>query len=195
MKTTLLVTGMHCASCAARVQNALRAVPGVRSATVNYAAAKATVQFDEAQSDAFRLAEAVRAIGYGAEPVTSSEQRYDRAAAIRSARSRFVLAAAFSAPLLLFMALPLLPQSPLSQTFASWMGLASLALATPVQLWLGAGFYRGAWSALRTKTFTMDSLVAAGTSVAYAYSLWNFSMHAQAAGSPLGMMHGLYFET
>jgi len=67
-------------------------------------------------------------------------------------------------------------------------GWLQLALATPVQFWLGARFYRAGWSAVRAKSGNMDLLVALGTSAAYGLSVYQLLLHRDA-----GMPH-LYFE-
>jgi len=68
-------------------------------------------------------------------------------------------------------------------------GWLQLALATPVQFWLGARFYRAGYKAVRAKTGNMDLLVALGTSAAYGLSLYQLLCHAGQAAHP-----HLYFE-
>ena len=93
-----------------------------------------------------------------------------------------------------FMVLSFFPALPLHTAFMPYMGIVSLILATPVQFWLGAGFYRGFWSSLKMGTFSMDSLIAIGTSTAYFYSLYNFLSHLVTEGTVIGEIHDLYFE-
>jgi Cu+-exporting ATPase len=80
-----------------------------------------------------------------------------------------------------------------------WVGIVSFVLATPVQVFLGAGFYKGMWSSLRMKTFNMDSLIAIGTSAAFIYSVVNFLIYTFTNNSVLGLpgekITELYFET
>ncbi|MDO8340677.1 MAG: copper-translocating P-type ATPase, partial [Candidatus Woesebacteria bacterium] len=80
-----------------------------------------------------------------------------------------------------------------------YIGIISFILATPIQFYIGAGFYKGMVSALRMKTFNMDSLIAIGTSVAYFYSLVNFMGYYATKNSFIGLMGekipDLYFET
>ncbi|MYN21243.1 heavy metal translocating P-type ATPase, partial [Rugamonas sp. FT107W] len=92
-----------------------------------------------------------------------------------------LLAALLSLPLLLPMLLEL--------AGVHWMldGRAQLLLATPVQFWLGARFYRAGWSALRARSGNMDLLVALGTSAAYGLSVYQLFASASA-------MPHLYFE-
>ena len=158
----LPIEGMTCASCVARVERALKAVPGVGSAEVNLATEIATVALAEGAAPESLVA-AVRNAGY--------EARLAPAPKVAKDKSWWPVAAAatLSAPLLLPM-------------LAGWAlpGWLQLALATPVQFWLGARFYWAGWKALRARTGNMDLLVALGTSAAYGlsvYMLWRHWEH------------------
>ncbi|HZI22762.1 MAG TPA: heavy metal translocating P-type ATPase [Gemmatimonadales bacterium] len=63
-RIVLPIEGMSCASCAATVQEALGSVGGVADATVNYATAKAAIDYDDAQTTVAELIKTVRAAGY-----------------------------------------------------------------------------------------------------------------------------------
>ena len=178
-EVTLEVQGMSCASCVAHVEKALLAVPGVAAASVNLALQTAFVQ--GAGLQAGRLVAAVDSAGYHAS-VRASEKKPEAALAALPERREFWIAALLNAPLLFFMLAPVLG------FHAMLGGTAQLLLATPVQFWSGRRFYRGAWSALRNRTATMDTLVALGTSAAYGLSLFNY--FSGAAG-----MEALYFES
>lgn len=196
MQTTLSVSGMHCASCAAIITKALKKAPGVTDASVNYASSKATIQHEETIDDA-RLIEIVKNAGYGASTASGSdreEEKKRRLGEIAEHRRKFLWGLSLSLPMLIFMIIDFFPPLTLTQTLSPFMGLASLLLATPVQFWLGAGFYHSAWSALRVRTFNMDSLIAIGTSTAYFYSLWNIVMHTIETGTLFGAHEDLYFE-
>jgi Cu+-exporting ATPase len=159
----LAISGMTCATCALRVEKALRSGPGVLEATVNLATERATVQGIGAAASPAALISAVQRAGYAAE-LTGDAAREARLEAEQAARFRreslrLAAAALLSVPLLLpMLGVPLAP------------GL-QLSLATPVQFVIGARFYRGAWKALRSGVGNMDVLVALGTSAAYGYSL------------------------
>ena len=161
-KSIFPVGGMTCASCVARVEQALSSVPGVISANVNLASEKATVEYTE-ETDIADLRRAVKEAGYelGAEierleDVTAASQRE-----LRGVRNRFILAAVIG------LSIFILSWSP---SFAGKLYLL-WALATPVQFWAGWRFYRGAWGALRHRTADMNTLIAVGTSAAYFYSM------------------------
>ena len=161
-KSIFPVGGMTCASCVARVEEALSSVPGVISASVNLASEKATVEYLEGTGLA-DMRRAVKDAGYelgpeaqALEDVTTAAQREARVL-----RNRFIIAAILAASI---MALGWGP-SFVGKSYLLW------ALATPVQFWAGWRFYRGAWGALKHRTSDMNTLIAVGTSVAYFYSM------------------------
>jgi Cu+-exporting ATPase len=163
-KSIFPVSGMTCASCVARVEQALSSMPGVVSANVNLASEKATVEYIEGTEIA-SLRQAVKEAGYelGPEAETLEDVTTASRREIRNIRNRFILAAVLG---LAILALSL----PWSPSFAGKLYLL-WALATPVQFWAGLRFYRGAWGALRHRTADMNTLIAVGTSAAYFYSV------------------------
>jgi len=179
--TSFDIFGMTCASCVARVEKALRAVPGVLDASVNLALERASVR---GAAGSAAILEAVRKAGY--EAVVTPEARHRTVAApARGLPGWWPVAAAaiLSAPLVLPM-------------LAGWFGLGlalpgwlQWLLATPVQFWLGARFYRAGWKALRAGAGNMDLLVALGTSAAY-----GLSVYLLLAAGPHDAVH-LYFES
>ena len=178
----LAVEGMTCASCVTRVERALAGVPGVQAASVNLATERASVEA-EATIDPAALIRAVERAGYGARQLA---QDAPDAGPASPASQRDWWPVAVAALLSLPLALPMLA----SALGAHWMlpGGLQWLLATPVQFWLGARFYRAGWKALLAKTGNMDLLVAIGTTASYA-----LSVH-QLAVTPAGTMPHLYFE-
>ncbi|MCX6778143.1 MAG: heavy metal translocating P-type ATPase [Candidatus Micrarchaeota archaeon] len=176
-KTVLSIKGMHCASCAALVNKSLEKVPGVAKANVNFASGKAHIEYDEGETSEGKLIEVVTSAGYGASKEVDVEaERKVREKEISELKGRLIFSAIFSIPaFLLGMFLMGFP----------YRLILLFLLATPVQFYAGLSFYRGAWSALRNKTATMDTLIAVGTSAAYFYSV----------GALLGLTMEQYFET
>ena len=172
----LPIEGMTCSSCVARVEKALKKVPGVGSAEVNLATETASVSL-AAGADPETLVAAVRKAGY--------ETRLSppaKASAIDRSWWPVAVSAALTLPLMLPM---------LVQPFAvDWMlpGWVQFVLATPVQFVLGARFYRAGWKALLARSGNMDLLVALGTSAAYGLSVYMLVRHWSH-----GLPH-LYFE-
>jgi Cu+-exporting ATPase len=178
------VHGMTCASCVARVEKALSGVSGVVSVRVNLASEKATVEYLEGThvSDLKRaVAEAGYELGEEAETLQDISTASQRE--IKSVRNRFIFAAALG---LLILGLGFGP-SFFGKPYLLWV------LATPVQFWAGWRFYRGMWGALRHRTADMNTLIAVGTSAAYAYSVLAVVFPGFFAAG--GLEPNLYFDT
>jgi Cu+-exporting ATPase len=196
-RVELPIEGMTCASCVNRIERFLRKVDGVDDATVNLATERATIIYQTDRVDLETLGHAVTAAGYDprldlattpgsvsraatlatdvAAPVTTDprptvlvDATSDRDRRLADTWRRFVVAAVLTVPLLLGLAsmtiAPFLPD----WLTDPWL---QLALATPVQVYAGWPFTRGAIRAARHRSATMDTLVAIGTWAAYGYSL------------------------
>ncbi len=179
----LAIDGMSCASCVGRVEKALLAVPGVLGVAVNLATQQATVNRVQG-GDTAELLAAVQRAGYSARDLSAPALpgTADEAVLRTSGGWKVALAAALSAPLALPMLGDLFGQHWMLPGGLQWL------LATPVQFWLGARFYRAAWGALRAGTGNMDLLVALGTTAAYGLSMWTLLTQTSA-------MPELYFES
>ena len=198
----LSLSGMHCSSCAGLIERSLKKVPGVKEANVNFAAEKASVLLDESVSPKQKLVDAVKKTGYGAEfadKIDTESESKKRKADITHLFNKFATSFVLSAPMIYFMLMDFFKWIPGTSTLLPYVGVVSLILTTPVQFIIGKSFYKGMWSALRMKTFNMDSLIAIGTSVAYFYSLINFINYVLNTGSLIGLngakIPELYFET
>jgi len=166
-RATLQIAGISCASCVAAIERALRQVPGVLSASVNLATNQAVVEYAPALAGLDDLRRAVADAGYEVlagedEPEAFARARQEQAALF----GRFIFAVVVGA--LLFAGSMGLAHYP---GFPGWVSYVLFALATPVQFWSGAQFYRGAWAAARHRTTNMNTLIAVGTSAAYLYSV------------------------
>ncbi|MDO8515013.1 MAG: heavy metal translocating P-type ATPase [bacterium] len=195
-KINLSLYGMHCSSCAALIERAIKKVPGVAAANVNFAAEKAIVTFDPATASQEDLIKAVEKAGYKA---TATEDKNRQQNEISGQFKKFMVSLILSLPMIYFMLLDFFSFLPGGKLFLPYIGIISFILTTPVQFIIGRGFYKGMWSALRMKTFNMDSLIAIGTSVAYFYSVINFVNYFAANNSLIGLegmkIPELYFET
>ncbi|WP_406251332.1 heavy metal translocating P-type ATPase [Streptomyces cyaneofuscatus] len=204
----LMIGGMTCASCAARVEKKLNRMDGV-TATVNYATEKARVTFTEGL-ELSDLVATVEKTGYTARPLappkpdpdpeqeparepaqapapippdapaaSTDAAEAEQAAALAALRQRVVVSAVLSVPVVLLAMVPALQ-------FDNWQWL-SLTLAAPVVIWGGLPFHRATWTNLRHGAATMDTLVSMGTLAAFGWSLW--ALFLGDAGMP-GMRHG-----
>jgi Cu+-exporting ATPase len=178
----LPLVGMHCASCAGRIEKALGSSAGVVSANVNFATSRATVQYDPQATDAASLSQVVRELGYdvigpvpggdqsGTEDMQAAETHV-RETEYRQQKIKFILALVLTVPVaVLAMAGHLVPglEEILNFPGRAWV---ELALATPVLFWAGREFFSGAWAAARHRVADMNTLVSLGTLSAYLYSV------------------------
>jgi len=160
----LSIDGMHCAGCAARVEDAATEVAGVIDVRVNLTTNEAAVQFDPDRTDAGAIVSAVVGAGYTAgvaDPALSNDQLSIRMEAELAAwRRRFIVG--------LLLLVPLMSLSwfaPLSAVALVWL---QFALATPILLYVGSPYFAGAWRRLRHGSTNMDTLVALGVGAAFA---------------------------
>lgn len=175
----LLVAGMTCASCVGRVEKALLKVPGVLAASVNLATESARIKVTGGVT-AGTLIVAINQAGYAATVPAASQAGAPLAAPNRDGL-KVALAAILAFPLMLPMLL-------------EWAGIhlmlpgaLQFALATPVQFYFGARFYKAGWKAARAGSGNMDLLVALGTSAAYGLSVYQWLTAGE-------MLPHLYFE-
>ncbi|MGH7726156.1 MAG: heavy metal translocating P-type ATPase, partial [Candidatus Eiseniibacteriota bacterium] len=198
-ETTILpIRGMTCAGCVGTVRHALATVPGVLSAEVNLATEEATVVAAPGTPvDALRRA--VSEAGYEAlAPVVDKgipgEDPAVLAARTREMRSLTRLLVFAGASAAVVMALGFLPMVlGHDRVNARALDLLMFFLATPVQILAGARFYRGAFTALRHRTADMNTLIAIGTTAAWAYSSFVTLLPGTAARA--GFPAGTYFDT
>lgn len=178
----LAIIGMTCVSCVARVEKALNKTPGVISSSVNLATERATVKVI-AGTPPTALLDAVTVAGYEATLFKTFSPTTQAPGTVRA----FALSDGWHVALAILFTVPLIAPMIASVFGSKWLlpVWLQLALATPVQFWLGARFYRSAWRAVKARTGNMDLLVALGTSAAYGLSLYMLLAH--------GVGH-LYFE-
>lgn len=192
----LPLLGMTCANCANTIERTLNKVEGVLNASVNFASEKATVEYVAGLVTRSELAAAVRKAGYDVVEAASDAEMEDAEAAAREAEirhewTRLIVGVIFALPL---FALSMARDFGLVGMWAhaNWVNWFFLALATPVQFYVGWDYYVGAWKSLRNGSANMDVLVAMGSSVAYIYSI--AVLVAKTLGSTVLGDH-VYFET
>jgi Cu+-exporting ATPase len=161
----LAIEGMTCATCVARLEKALRAVPGVTAVNVNLASESATTELVSGSASVRDLTAAVTAAGYSATLRTDSRTAAP-ADRTRGLRRDALLALALAGPLLVGTHLSLFGFEVTMPAWLQWL------LATPVQFWCARRFYVAAARAVRAGTGNMDLLVSLGTLAAYGLSLY-----------------------
>jgi P-type Cu+ transporter len=181
----LVIGGMTCASCAARIEKRLNKLDGV-VATVNYATEHARVSAPEGITPEDLIAQ-VEAAGYTARlpkpaaPSTASDDDVADAEPDETAplRQRLLVSLVLAVPVILLVMFP-------SAQFDGWQWL-SLTLAAPVVVWGALPFHRAAWVNLRHAAATMDTLISIGVLAAFGWSL--YALFWGTAGE-IGMTHG-----
>ncbi|OEZ78487.1 copper-exporting P-type ATPase A [Janthinobacterium sp. HH104] len=175
----LNIAGMTCASCVGRVEKALLKVPGVLAASVNLATESARIKVTGGL-EAGALIAAIDKAGYAARVPAASQ-----ASAPAAAPNRDGMKVAFAAVLAFPLMLPMLLEwAGIHLMLPGWL---QFALATPVQFYFGARFYKAGWKAARAGSGNMDLLVALGTSAAYGLSVYQWLTAGE-------MLPHLYFE-
>lgn len=190
-KKEFTITGMTCAACANRIEKGLNKLDGITLANVNLALENAVVEFNPSEVSVTDIISRVEKLGYGAHIKEDNNENVDyREQAIKKQKSKFIISAILSIPLLWtmvghfsftsFLYVPNFLMNP-------WV---QMILATPVQFLIGWQFYISAYKALRNGSANMDVLVVMGTSAAYFYSVYQ-------AITTYGHGHHpqLYFET
>ncbi|OXM74296.1 MULTISPECIES: heavy metal translocating P-type ATPase [Amycolatopsis] len=155
----LAIGGMTCAACANRIERKLNKLDGV-TATVNYATEKATVSFP-AGVEPQQLVDTVVAAGYSATLPRAGEEGDDH---VTGLRDRVLAAAVLSLPVVVLAMVP-------AWQVDYWQWI-SLALATPVVFGAGLPFHVAAWTNLKHRAATMDTLISVGTLAAYLWSVY-----------------------
>jgi Cu+-exporting ATPase len=186
--------GMTCAACANRIEKGLGKLAGVTSASVNFAMETAQVEYVPGEVSVEDMRNKVKQLGYEAIPERPDAQTPDRRDRLARQQRKLLVSAVLSFPLLWSMVAHF--------SLASWIYVPDLlmnpwfqlAVATPVQFYIGMPFYAGAYKALRNRSANMDVLVALGTSAAYFYSLY-LTLDWAARGGGAHHMPPLYYET
>ena len=159
------ITGMSCASCVATVEKALNKLPDVESTSVNLATERAHITFAHDISHQ-NIVKAVEEAGYGASIINPEQTHTPHHEEETTTGFKITIAAILSIPLVIPMFLNIFGINFNLPTLLQWL------LATPVQFYLGAGFYKSAWRAVLNRSGNMDLLVAIGTTAAYALSVY-----------------------
>jgi len=173
-KTILKISGMHCASCVANIENALKQEAGIKSANVNFASEKLYLEFDEIEISIARIQKIIEKLGYKAMEETAEEEMHDhhkeaKIQEVSKLKKRFIFALIFSLPII-YMTMGEMLGLPMPAIFEAYGTIIQFVLATAVivsclNIWI-SGFKN-----LLRLSPNMDTLVFIGTAVAYFYSL------------------------
>ena len=172
-KAAFDVSGMTCSACATRIEKGVSRMPGVLDANVNFALEHIIVTYNEKDVQPQAMMDKVKKLGYELIPEQDETEKVDhKEKEIKTQTRKFIIGAILTLPLLWtmvahfsFLSFIYLPDVLMNP----WM---QLILATPVQFYVGARFYKGAYTSLKNKSANMDVLVVLGTTAAYLYSIY-----------------------
>ena len=168
----LFLSGLRCAGCVHRVEQALEAAPGVETARINYTTQRALVRFDAEITRPEALAAEVEALGYEAIPYdpVAIDRPADQDA--RAALVRLLVAAFFALNVMIIAAALYIggysDLDPVTRRGLRWLGLG---LTLPAVTWCALPFWRGAWAGLRRARITMDLPIVLGIATAFGVSI------------------------
>lgn len=168
-KIDIKIEGMTCASCVGRVEKKLKSNEYISEVSVNLATEKGQVQYNESKVKSEDIISLIKDAGYEAYLVTknsSQTSQKNKEEKLRTERNTLIFSSVLTIPLVIPMFFMLFG---VNFHINAWV---QLLLATPVQFYIGARFYRSAWGALKNKSGNMELLVAIGTSAAYFLSLY-----------------------
>lgn len=162
---TLAITGMTCANCSNTIERNLKKLKGMAQVNVNFAAEKASCQFDSSLLKETDIIKKIESVGFGVAP-----DKTEKPSQVINQTRKFWIGVIFTLPLFLLS---------MSRDFGilgdwaheAWVNWLMLLLTLPVQFYVGWDYYVGSWKSLKNGSANMDVLVAMGTSVAFFYSL------------------------
>jgi len=201
MKTTLTITGMSCASCAANIERAAKRQEGVTHAQVNFATEKLILEFDRNTTSIEKITAALEMgkfhfdLQQEAQPAVDAQRKADE---MLLQWRIFIWSAIFTIPLTLFSMVPMtlhslglmwIPHNLDPMHFPVINGVAQLAMTLPV-MWFNRARFRAGFHALFTGHANMDSLIAKGTMVAFVFSVYLVFESIASGGDNM-----YYFET
>lgn len=192
-KTKLNISWMHCSSCSKLIESILKKNEFITKSQVNFGNNKALVEFDESKISENEIISLINTLGYKAQK--EEEKQEDES---KNWLKKSIFGFLLSLPLIVFMVYDFFPRLPYNVNIMPYMALISLLIASILQFTLGLAFYKWAYATLRQKSANMYSLIAIGTTTAFAYSLYSFINFYLETGTILGLngmkIDGIYFE-
>lgn len=169
----LVIEGIHCSACVWLNEKVLHKTHGVLEASINYTNNKAKVVWNPLEIKLSQIIQTIQSIGYNAYPYDPKLQE-ERASKTRRSYYMRMLVAVFGTMNIMWLAVAHYAGyfSGMQQSFKDILNVAEFILATPVLFYSGWIFFRGAYYGYKNRIVNMDTLVASGASLAYAYSIY-----------------------
>lgn len=195
---TLRISGMSCASCVNKVEKTLSNTEGVLSASINFAAEQATIEYLPEIVSLIDIEGTIKDLGYE----TSDTAEYDdpverekkgREQTLRTLKVKFFTGLSLLLPIIVLVHWDNLGLEKILTLTKQTNFLLQLILQIPIQFWVGSQFFKGAWKALKHKTSDMNTLIALGTGAAFTYSV--VVTFFPSLFSAEGLVADVYFDT
>jgi Cu2+-exporting ATPase len=171
LEQTIPVSGMSCAVCATAVEDQVKKMPGVKSASVNFASHSLQVQFESEVVTTLQMADAVKQAGYeldlSQEPDAAADREKDRLAL---SKKRFIQSAVLAFPVFVISMFFMDHSGALTIPYGEYL---LMVLTAPILFPFGQHFFANAWKQARAGRANMDTLVALGTGIAFLFSVFN----------------------
>jgi Cu+-exporting ATPase len=177
-KRILKISGMHCASCAALIENSLKKESGVKTANVNFASEKLYLEYDPAETDLNKIEKTMEGLGYKISEEKNNgddknghhdHHKIEKEKEIKRLKGRFMIALIFSSPII-YMAMGEMLGLPIPKFFENYETPIQFILATVV-ITAGFNIWKSGLNGLKRLHPNMDSLILVGTATAYFYSV------------------------
>jgi Cu+-exporting ATPase len=170
-ETTIKIKGMHCASCKALIERNLGKAEGVEAAQVNYASESAKISFDPLKTNENTLAKIIAESG----DYQVIDGRAGKDGELQAEKRQLITLSILMIPFFMMMGWMMTIGGHLPGSMLSYMGInishfIQFVLATIIVFGIGRSFFTSAWNALKQRTANMDTLIALGTFVGWAYS-------------------------
>lgn len=171
-KISLIIEGIHCSACIWLNEKVLFAQKGILEVNINSVNNKALIVWDENEINLAQIFALIRSIGYEPYPYDAQAQEQRLSGQRREFYAR-LLVGVFCTMNIMWLAVAQYGGyfTGMRADVRSIINFAEFILATPVLFYTGGGFFRGTWSALKSKTQNMDSLIVTGTLAAYIFSI------------------------
>ena len=176
----LAVEGVHCGACIARIESAMKKLPGVTEARLNFTNRRLHVAWAEGALKPAQILSTLEDIGYRGHPFVPLRAEEEEAAEARRL-TRYLAVAGFAAMNVMLLSVSVwagTDMTPETRDFFHW---ASALIALPAAAYAGQPFFKSAWRALRARSLNMDVPISVGVTLALAMSLWETANHAESA--------------
>ena len=178
----LAVEGVHCGACISRIEGAMKKLPGVTDARLNFTNRRLHVAWADGALEPARIIETLEANGYRGHPFVPLRAEQEEATEARRL-TRYLAVAGFAAMNVMLLSVSVWSGNatditPETRDFFHW---ASALIALPAAAYAGQPFFRSAWRALRARSLNMDVPITVGVTVALAMSVVETANHAKAA--------------